>query len=350
LAEHVPAIIASHLSRAAVLVTAALVLGYPARASAHDPGLSALEVHVLSGRVVATLSLAASDRALVNERGMELDALALDAIEIRLDGVRVPGRVERHITEGDAGASVVVAFDRVSGSRLTVRSGVPARLARGHRQLLTVRGSSGALLAERMLDGRDSEVDLRLEERRSDVASQFFGLGLRHILAGYDHLLVLGALLLGVRRLTSVVKTVTAFTVAHSLTLALAVLGIVHVPPGIVEPLIAASISFVGLENLMREEIDSRWKLTFVFGLIHGFGFAGALRELGIGAGGTGVAVPLGAFNIGVEAGQIAVAILVWPLIPRLRAEPLARFRLARACSLLVVAGGAYWLVERILT
>ena len=342
--------LASRLSRAVVLLTAALALGYPGVALAHDPGLSALEVQVLSGRVVATLSLSASDAQVLAERSVELDALALDSIEIRFDGVRVPGRVERRPTAGDAGSSVVVAFDRVSGTRLTVRSGVAARLARGHRELLTVRGSNGALLAERMLDGRDSEVDLSLEERRSDVASQFFALGLRHILAGYDHLLFLGALLLGVRRLTSVVKTVTAFTVAHSLTLALAVLGIVHVPTGIVEPLIAASIVFVGLENLVREEIDSRWKVTFAFGLIHGFGFAGALQELGIGALGTSVAVPLGAFNIGVEAGQIAVAIVVWPLIPRLYAAPLARLRLARACSLLVVAGGAYWLVERILT
>ncbi len=343
-------ILLSRLSRAVVLVTVALALGHPGVAFAHDPGLSALDVQVLSGRVVATLSLAPGDaRTLVGVRSVELDALALDSIEVRVDGVRVAGQVERRDMDGDAGASVVVAFDRVNGSRLTVRSGIPARLAPGHRQLLTVRGAGSELLAERMLDGRNNELDLSLAEHGSDVARQFFGLGLRHILAGYDHLLFLGALLLGVRRLTNVVKTVTAFTVAHSLTLALSVLGFVHMPSAIVEPLIAASIVFVGLENLVRDEIDSRWKLTFAFGLVHGFGFAASLRELGIGAAGMGVAVPLGAFNIGVEAGQIAVAIAVWPLIPRLRAEPLARFRLARACSLLVVASGAYWLVERIL-
>jgi hydrogenase/urease accessory protein HupE len=324
---------------------------YPAVAFGHDPGLSALDVQVLPGRVVATLSLAAGDaRAFTAGRNAALEALVLDALEIRVDGVPVPGRVERRAAEGADGSSVVVAFDRASGSRLTVRSGVPATLARGHRELLTVRGPGGAVLAERMLDGRDCEVDLGLERRGVDVARQFFALGLGHILAGYDHLLFLGALLLGVRRLTHVVTTVTAFTVAHSLTLALAVLGVVQVPAAIVEPLIAASIVLVGLENLVRTEIASRWKLTFAFGLIHGFGFAGALRELGIGAAGASVAVPLGAFNLGVEAGQIAVACLVWPLIPRLHAEPLARFRLARACSLLVVAGGAYWLVERILT
>ena len=231
---------------------------------------------------------------------------------------------------------------------LTVRSSVPARLARGHRELLTVRGPDGALLAERMLDDRDGTVNLTMAPRGSALASQFFALGLRHILAGYDHLAFLAAVLLGVRRLTSVVKTVTSFTVAHSLTLALAVLGFVRLPAAIVEPLIAASIVVVGLENLLRSENDSRWKLTFAFGLVHGFGFAGALQELGIGAGGIGIAVPLGAFNAGVEVGQIAVAAAIWPLVARLGQAPLARFHLARVCSLLVVTAGAYWLVARI--
>jgi hydrogenase/urease accessory protein HupE len=88
------------------------------------------------------------------------------------------------------------------------------------------------------------------------VASQFLALGVRHILSGYDHLLFLGALLLGVRRLRDVVTTVTAFTAAHSMTLALAVLGFVQVPAAVVEPLIAASIVWVGLENLAR---PARW-------------------------------------------------------------------------------------------
>jgi hydrogenase/urease accessory protein HupE len=330
-------------------VTAVLALADPGVAFAHDPGLSALDVQVLPGRIAATVSLAAGDaRTFAGGSGAELAALVLDAVDIRLDGVRMPGRIERSATEGETGTIVVVTFDRGNGSRLVVRSGIPARLARGHRELLTVRGSNGAVMAERMLDGRDNEIDLGIDERRSDVASQFFGLGLRHILAGYDHLLFLGALLLGVRRLTNVVTTVTAFTVAHSLTLGLAVLGVVHVPAAIVEPLIAASIVFVGLENLIRDDIQSRWKLTFAFGLVHGFGFAGALRELGIGAAGTSVAIPLAAFNLGVEAGQIAVAMAVWPLIPRLYAEPLARLHVARACSLLVVISGAYWLLGRI--
>ena len=335
--------------RAVVLLTAALAFGFQASTAAHDPGLSALDLRILPDRVVATLSLAPADaRLLVSERGDLLEAIALDSIEVVLDGARLPGRVEGRSTESETGGTVVLAFDGGIGARLTVRSSVPARLARGHRELLTVRGPDGALLAERMLDDRDGTVNLTMAPRGSALASQFFALGLRHILAGYDHLVFLAALLLGVRRLTSVIKTVTSFTVAHSLTLGLAVLGFVRLPAALVEPLIATSIVVVGLENLLRSENESRWKLTFAFGLVHGFGFAGALQELGIGAGGIGIAVPLGAFNAGVEAGQIAVATAIWPFVARLGQAPLARFHLSRVCSLLVVIGGAYWMVTRI--
>ena len=346
---HRSTIRAYHRRRAVVLLTAALAFGFQASTAAHDPGLSALDVRVLPDRVVATLSLAPGDaRLLVSEQRDALEAIALDSIEVVLDGARLPGRVESRSTESETGGTVVLAFDGRIGARLTVRSSVPARLARGHRELLTVRGPDGSLMAERMLDDRDGSVNLTMAPRGSALASQFFALGLRHILAGYDHLVFLAALLLGVRRLTSVVKTVTSFTVAHSLTLGLAVLGFVRLPAAIVEPLIAASIVVVGLENLLRSENDSRWKLTFAFGLVHGFGFAGALQELGIGNAGIEIAVPLGAFNAGVEAGQIAVAAAIWPLVARLDQAPLARFQLARVCSLLVVTGGAYWLVARI--
>ena len=253
--------------------------------------------------------------------------------------------------EGDTGTRVVLTFPHPAGTRMTIRSTVPSRLARGHRELLSVRGADGALVTERMLDAGESQVDVDVAAAApaSHVAGRFLALGVRHILGGYDHLLFLGALLLGVTRLSSVVRTVTAFTVAHSITLALAVLGLVRVPGAIVEPLIAASIVFVGVENLVRPPLGSRWKLTFAFGLIHGFGFAGALQDLGVGAGGA-VATPLASFNLGVEAGQIAVAMLLWPLICVLRAQAARRPRLAPVCSLLVVAAGTYWLLQRTLS
>jgi hypothetical protein len=108
------------------------------------------------------------------------------------------------------------------------------------------------------------------------------------------------------------------------------------------------SIVAVGVENLMRGQVDSRWKLTFAFGLVHGFGFAGALQELGIGTG-ADIVAPLAWFNAGVEAGQLGVAMMAWPLIRRLNARPALRVRLAPVCSVLVVGAGAYWMMERIL-
>ena len=97
---------------------------------------------------------------------------------------------------------------------------------------------------------------------------------------------------------------------AHSITLALATTGLLLIPGRIVEPLIAASIVYVGIENLVRGVQGSRWKLTFGFGLVHGLGFATVLRDLGIGTNGNGaIALPLASFNAGVEIGQMAVAV-----------------------------------------
>jgi hydrogenase/urease accessory protein HupE len=336
-------------ARAAALA-AALVFLFVAPLGAHDPGLSSLDVQLADSRVVATLSLSRPDARAAESADGSLEVFALRSIILEMDGVRLAGRVDTRATESDAGTRLALAFDRATGSRLRIRSASPASLARGHRQLLIVRDAGNRVLLERMLDGSVDYVDLDVaaSAQAPTTAMAFVWLGVGHILSGVDHLAFLAALLLGVSRLRAVVTTVTAFTVAHSLTLSAAVLGLVDIPPAIVEPLIAASVVFVGLENLVRGEIDSRWKLTFAFGLVHGFGFAGALRELGIGAPGTSIAAPLGLFNAGVEIGQVTVAVLLWPAIQFLRARPVLRHRLVPACSLLVAAAGCYWMAERV--
>ncbi len=193
-----------------------------------------------------------------------------------------------------------------------LRSTVASHLARGHRELLSIRAPDGAVLLERMLDAGSDEVATDISAvggAASSSAVRFLLLGIEHILTGYDHLLFLAGVLVVLRGWRDVVQTITAFTVAHSITLALATTGLVLVPGRIVEPLIAASIVYVGIENLMRDVQGSRWKLTFGFGLVHGLGFATVLRDLGIGANGNGaIAVPLASFNAGVEIGQMAVA------------------------------------------
>ena len=174
-------------------------------------------------------------------------------------------------------------------------------------------------------------------------------LGVEHILTGADHLLFLLGLLVACRRFRTVAAIVTCFTVAHSVTLALAALDVVTLSGRVVEPLIAATIVFVGAENLVRgDEPKGRWLLTFAFGLVHGLGFAGALKEIGLGAGGTSIAGPLVAFNLGVEIGQLAVAApLLWVLW-KLRRLPWFSRHGARAVSLIVAAVGLVWLARRL--
>lgn len=332
--------------KAAAIAAAAFWILGAAHALAHDPGLSALDVHVEADRIVATLSLAAADaREVLARDGRGLTVLAAEAIELRVDGAALAGSIVDSPQPPD-GAAVAVSFTRQPGARLMVRSTVVSRLPRGHRQLVVVRGVDGRPIAERMLGAGEDTVDVALEAPAAGGSlAGYVGLGLSHILGGYDHLMFLAAVLLGVPRLKEAVKTVTAFTAAHSLTLALAVLDLAHVPPAIVEPLIAASIVFVGIENLVRDPGASRWKLTFAFGLVHGFGFAAALRDLGLGGQALEIVRTLGAFNAGVEAGQIAVAVALWPFVRRFR-HPEAR-RLRVACSSAIALAGVYWLVER---
>ena len=341
--------------RSAVLafVAAAGILGSPVAAVAHDPGLSSLALRVGPSEIVAELTMAAADAAAlagVDADVARLGSFALQAIDLQIDGRRLEGLVADIASQEGNAIRVRLRYARTPGSRLAVHSVVASRVARGHRQLLSIRNDDDSLLAQRMLDANTDGVgDLGLSSTRADTTLQFFVLGIHHIVGGYDHLLFLGALLLVARGVRDVVTTLTAFTVAHSLTLGLAVTGVVNVPAGIVEPLIAASIVYVGLENLFRQQPPPRWKLTFGFGLIHGFGFAGALRELGIGSSGLAVALPLGSFNLGVEAGQIAVALVALPLLWALRAQPALSPRLTSACSVLVVLAGGYWLIERML-
>ena len=159
----------------------------------------------------------------------------------------------------------------------------------------------------------------------------------------------LAGLLLAARAVRELVVALTAFTAAHSVSLALVVIGGVHAPPSIVEPLIAASIAWVGLENLLqRGQHGARWLVVFGFGLIHGFGFAGALMELGSGPSAAEIALALISFNAGVEAGQLAVAAAMLPLVWMIRSRPVWQRRLLPLCSVMIVMAGGYWLIERL--
>jgi hydrogenase/urease accessory protein HupE len=312
--------------------------------------LSVLDIRIEQRQIVAVLSLAGADAAIVGGRD-GFSRLAHDALQLSLDGRRISPSATSVWSDESGSLHGRMLYDRPSGSRLVLRSTIVSHLARGHRELLSVRAPDGVVLSERMLDAASNEAAADIAAvggATSSSAARFLLLGVEHILTGYDHLLFLAGVLVVLRRWRDVVQTITAFTVAHSITLALATTGLLLIPGRVVEPLIAASIVYVGIENLMRDVQGSRWKLTFCFGLVHGLGFATVLRDLGIGTNGQAIALPLASFNAGVEIGQMAVAALLVPVFWWLGARPTSRLRFAAAWSVMVIAAGSYWLVERI--
>jgi len=174
---------------------------------------------------------------------------------------------------------------------------------------------------------------------------EFFRLGVEHIWTGYDHLLFLLALLLPGGTLGQIAGIVTAFTIAHSITLSLATLGVVRLPPAPVEIAIAASIVYAAAHSLLASAREHRWRITFGFGLIHGFGFAAVLRESGLPPG--GMALPLVSFNLGVEAGQLAIVIVAVPLLA-LGLRGRAARPLRRGLAWAIIAAGVFWMSERL--
>ncbi|MEK0315185.1 HupE/UreJ family protein [Cohnella sp. 56] len=172
----------------------------------------------------------------------------------------------------------------------------------------------------------------------------FFKLGMNHILGGYDHLLFLFSLVIARQSFKQYAAMVTAFTVAHSLTLTLTVLGWISVPGWIVEPLIALSICYVAVDNMIRPQVRYRWVLTFLFGLIHGMGFADILVAMHLPRASLGV--DLVSFNLGIEAVQLGLIAICLPLLYALHRYKHARKIVYAASSLALLLGGL-WLIER---
>lgn len=168
--------------------------------------------------------------------------------------------------------------------------------------------------------------------------------GIEHIVIGYDHVAFLLAVIAPGGRFWALFAAITAFTVAHSITLTLAVLGVVAPPMDLVETLIAASVVYAAAENFLVRDLRRRWILTFAFGLVHGFGFAAALKEYGVPE--HALVASLAAFNAGVEIGQLlilAAALLLWRTAATAAQRPLVL-----GVSGVVLALGLYWLLERL--
>jgi hydrogenase/urease accessory protein HupE len=348
-----------------------LILLACAAAHAHEPGLSSADFRVAHEGTELVLTFAVDDMDnmfLLDNDGngkvsqlefgygkAKLAPLANEAADITIDGVTLKGTEPALRMDDLNNIEFIIRYPERMGSNFVYRCAIFSKLPGAHRQFATLKDASGKIVAEKLLDAQSDTLRFPGDEPAGNSAGQkktFWGfllLGIEHILTGYDHLLFLFALLLVTREFLSAVKIITCFTVAHSITLALATFNIVNIPGRIVEPLIAATIIYVGIENIiLRREPKGRWLLTFGFGLIHGFGFAGILRDLGIASGSSGIAVPLVSFNLGVELGQIAVAAVLLPIIWCLSRKPDFAMRWVPACSVLVAAAGAYWFIERV--
>jgi hydrogenase/urease accessory protein HupE len=235
------------------------------------------------------------------------------------------------------------------------RSTVLIHVSPDARQVVLI--GKGKNAGQDLLDQTHTEIALASSVRPSllQVIARFVVAGMQHIFIGYDHICFLIAIILWARRLWPVVKIVTAFTVAHSVTLSLASLEIVRIPSSITEPAIALTIVYVAAENFFSRDVGKRWRITFAFGFIHGFGFASALQEFGLPR--SALVPALASFNIGVEIGQIAIVSLVMPLLlvldravaGRLRpvAPPRRPAQVVYAISAIIVALGSYWFLER---
>jgi hydrogenase/urease accessory protein HupE len=197
-------------------------------------------------------------------------------------------------------------------------------------------------------------VEIALVPDGWEVARSYFVLGIIHILEGYDHLLFVIALVLLIGRFGMVVKAATAFTVAHSITLVGSTLGLVGLAQAPVEALIALSIVFLAVEivkqNPEAPNLAERapWIVAFLFGLIHGFGFAGALREIGLPE--SDVPTALLTFNLGVEVGQLVIVAAVMLAITALRRFAPARLRTATVVSTYAIGiTASFWFIERLI-
>jgi hydrogenase/urease accessory protein HupE len=362
----------SRVARAAILAVLFSLLPLQ-KTAAHDPGLSSLAVRSCRNSLEVTLTLAVRDAAQLAELDKDHDGIVtqaefaqtrsqLETAVARQLFIVADGKIAKDSSihsrlDGNNNVEVCLNFHAIGFSSLEIQSKILAFLPFGHRQYLQIQNSLGETIFERLLSAAEERATVQMPHTNASTAmfetarsfANFLSLGVKHILTGYDHLLFLFGLLLVAGGFFSSLGIITSFTIAHSITLAVATLQLVQIPSRIVEPLIAVSIVFVGIENLLRGDIpNARRMVPFGFGLIHGFGFASALREAGIGSGTGGIVLPLFSFNLGVELGQIMVAALALPIIWKLRENPMFIARWAPACSAAVVLLGSFWFVQRV--
>jgi hydrogenase/urease accessory protein HupE len=320
---------------------------------AHTGGLTGLATLTVRGEALSYAITFNSippgpvaDRMRIGVAGVEPDMRPLlealrDRIVITSGAARClpgPGEITASGTT-PPGAKAAIEFRcPVPPAELTIRDDMPAVMGDSYHALMLVTWSGGSHQFAFGQEAPETKVRIDADASAGRGAGSFFPLGIEHILTGYDHLLFLLALILRGGNLIQVLKIVTAFTIAHSVTLALAALDVVALPGALVEAAIALSIAYVAAENLMpRFAVSRRWAVSFLFGLIHGFGFSSVLREIGLPQ--ENLVLALLNFNLGVEAGQAAVVVLVLPILLQLRRRTWEPKLVAGISSVILVVG-----------
>ncbi len=364
--------------RRAFLAAMFAVLTAPVLSSAHPTPFSNININVTeTGTDVAVIAYAfdfsaqlglaseaqAVDRAVVGDRHEKIAAFVLERLEIAVDGTALPGTPVGVAWSGGPSAPAATGQAATVGLQYPGTSGRTIRVTARffpydplHESFLSVR-RNGTLVGEAILTLQQPSAELSLEGRQSrvDVIKRFTRSGIEHIAIGPDHVLFLIGLLLLGGSFWQLVRIVTAFTIAHSVTLTLAALDMVSLPPRLIEPLIALSICVIAVHNLIRGVPDSpsdarkdhRIWIAFGFGLIHGFGFANVLRELALPRAALGWS--LFSFNLGVEIGQLLIVVVVaWLMAAVARRGAILHRRLVLLGSLAVLWAGFFWFVQRL--
>jgi HupE/UreJ protein len=344
-----------------------LCVASTARIIAHPAPFSYLDAHVtpdgLTGRlVVHDLDLAyeltieppaqLANAAFVQQNAAAIAALLGPRLTFFKDGRAVPWTLTA--ARPVEGQDAVELLWRAPANGTTGKLTIGAHLFPydpTHQTFINVY-EGGMLMRQEVLSRNRKSVDFFTGTRQGLLAvfTTFTASGIHHIAIGPDHILfIVGLLLLG-GSLTRLLAIVTAFTLGHSVTLALATLQIVDPPSRIIEPAIALSIVYVGADNLLTgtKGRDVRAWVALMFGLVHGFGFASVLRESGLPNRALGLS--LFSFNLGVEIGQAIIVLIVASLLGVIRAHrPAAARTIVMAGSLVVIAAGTYWFIERVL-
>ncbi len=324
-------------ARGLLLALAVVLLAVPISASAHEVRPAYLQIDQVGPA-----------RYNVLWRTPMISGMRLPVILRYSDGIKVvTGPSERQLPDSLIERSIIEAPGGLVGQRITF-FGLQASIT---DVMVRVKLKDGTVTTT-MVRPAQPWIEVQAQQSSFQVVKVFVVEGIEHILFGFDHLLFVLALMLIVRSTRTLLLTITAFTVAHSITLTFATLGWVLLPSGPVEIMIAFSIVLVAAEIVAKERgqtslaIRAPWVVAFAFGLLHGFGFASALKNLGLPQG--DIPLALFCFNVGVEIGQlmfIAVILASMALFRRLISTP-RRPIVASAYSIGIVA--AYWTLERI--